>query len=296
MTPVEIGTDVAGSIRYPAHCCGVFGLRTTDGLLPIDDLGPEDLPKALERLVTVGPMARNIQDLQLVLSALKVEEDDSPPPSRLRIAWSDRAASVPADESTRRVLSAWLDRLKVNHEVCEARPDVDDELAYRIWGHLVGYEYRRALPLGALGCAFTSLYTLRYRLGDGPLTQYVREGLRLSEEGYREALSARESKQRRVDAFFAERADVWILPVSPGVAIERMSRGRDIQTANGPVSYSRYLGAFLCPTAVYGTPAVTIPIGVGEGGLPIAVQAHGARFSDVRLLRTAAAHLVLPPR
>ncbi|MEC8545110.1 MAG: amidase family protein, partial [SAR324 cluster bacterium] len=39
MTPLEMGSDLAGSIRLPSHCCGIFGLRTTDGLLPMNDVG-----------------------------------------------------------------------------------------------------------------------------------------------------------------------------------------------------------------------------------------------------------------
>jgi amidase len=51
MTPLDLGSDVAGSIRYPAHCCGVFGLRMTDQWLPIDDVGAENSPSGVRQIL-----------------------------------------------------------------------------------------------------------------------------------------------------------------------------------------------------------------------------------------------------
>lgn len=59
MADVAFGTDTAGSIRVPAACCGVYGLKTTFGLVPIQGVVPIS-PKYLD---TVGPLARNIPDL-----------------------------------------------------------------------------------------------------------------------------------------------------------------------------------------------------------------------------------------
>src|SRR5258708_40336124 len=53
---VEFGTDTAGSIRVPAACCGVVGLKTTFGLVPIDGV----YPIAPNRLDTIGPLAKDI--------------------------------------------------------------------------------------------------------------------------------------------------------------------------------------------------------------------------------------------
>src|SRR5207253_4466223 len=59
-TPLELGTDQAGSIRYPAHCCGVFGLRTTVGLVPADDILSPGKP-LFSSIISVGPMARSVE-------------------------------------------------------------------------------------------------------------------------------------------------------------------------------------------------------------------------------------------
>ncbi len=87
------------------------------------------------------------------------------------------------------------------------------------------------------------------------------------------------------------RNDAWISPVSPGEAIVRQPNGRDLVVDGAKVPYSTYLGNDLCPSAVLGTPALTLPIGVGDSGPPIAVQIHGARNQDVALLQLAERHL-----
>lgn len=71
LTPLELGSDIAGSIRYPAHCCGVFGFRTTDGWLPSSDWGPEGMPPAFERFGVCGPIARSLDDLEGDLELLR---------------------------------------------------------------------------------------------------------------------------------------------------------------------------------------------------------------------------------
>jgi amidase len=67
LSPLDIGSDLGGSIRVPCHFCGVAGLRTTDGWIPVSDMAPEGLPLGYEHLVTLGPIARDVADLSLVL-------------------------------------------------------------------------------------------------------------------------------------------------------------------------------------------------------------------------------------
>jgi amidase len=87
-----------------------------------------------------------------------------------------------------------------------------------------------------------------------------------------------------VDAFF-QRYDAWVLPSSPAPAIPLRECGKQVTTPTGPMDYSRFLGAYLIPTVVLGTPAVALPVGADRQGLPIGVQVHGPRFGDLELLR-----------
>jgi amidase len=101
---------------------------------------------------------------------------------------------------------------------------------------------------------------------------------------YTEARQRHENVLKIIDQFFQE-FDLWMLPVSPSAAILRTACGKPISTPQGKIEYSRYLGAYTIPTTMYGTPVLTCPIGKDHDGMPIGMQIHGARFSDVRLVQ-----------
>lgn len=79
--------------------------------------------------------------------------------------------------------------------------------------------------------------------------------------------------------------------MSPSAAIRRQFGGRRLKNGDQRIEYSRYLGSYLCPTAVIGTPALTLPIGFSELGLPIGVQIHARSGADYDLLAMAKVHL-----
>jgi amidase len=298
-TPLELGTDVAGSTRYPAHCCGVFGLRSTVGLVPAADIGPPPGKPLFPSVLSVGPMARSVEDLGLLLNALLPARDDREvmpaAAGRLRIAVTPAVEGAMPDEPSAGAVAGFAGRLRdAGHEVVVLdRPPFGFEDAYSLWGLVAGYEMKLQFPLplrGRLGMRAFAAWFLNYRLGDGPLATHFRRGLLASEAEYRDGLARRDELVRTVDAFLG-RHDLWVLPVSPGVAIRRQRPGRPIRGAGGAVPYSRYLGQYLCPTAVIGTPSLVVPAGLGEGGMPVGVQAHGPRFSDRWLVGTAGPHL-----
>jgi len=298
-TPLELGTDVAGSIRYPAHCCGVFGLRTTVGLVPAGDIGPPTGKPLFPNVLSVGPVARSVGDLGLLLSALLLDRDarETTPSSgsRLRVAVTPSIDGAPPDGPAAAALAGFAHRLAdAGHEVImPGRPPFDFEEGYAVWGLVAGYEMRQQFPAllrNRLAMRAFAAWFLSYRLGHGPLTTHFRRGLLASEAEYREALARRDALVQVVDAFLGQH-DLWVLPASPGVAIRRQRPGRPIRTADGPVPYSRFLGQYLCPTAVIGTPALVVPAGFGECGLPVGLQVHGPRFADRWLVDVAGPHL-----
>jgi amidase len=297
-TPLELGTDVAGSIRNPAHCCGVFGLRTTVGLVPAGDIGPPPGKPLFPSVLSVGPMARSVEDLGLLLSALLPDRDPrevTPTVGRLRVAVTPAVEGARPDAASAEAVRGFARRLAdAGHEVTTPdRLPFDFEEGYAVWGLVAGYEMKQQLPAlvrNRLVMRAFAAWFLAYRLGSGPLTTHFRRGLLASEAEYREGLARRDELIQAVDAFL-DSHDLWVLPVSPGVAIRRQRPGRPIRAAGGSVPYSRYLGQYLCPTAVVGTPALVVPAGLGEGGLPIGVQAHGPRFSDRWLVDVAGPHL-----
>ncbi|MGH3427333.1 MAG: amidase [Mycobacteriales bacterium] len=73
LTPLEFGSDLGGSIRSPAHFCGVYGLKTTEHLVPVTGFfrQPDGIPRTNRILGSLGPFARDLEDLRL---ALNIEE------------------------------------------------------------------------------------------------------------------------------------------------------------------------------------------------------------------------------
>src|SRR5262245_43164531 len=72
MTPLEIGSDLVGSIRLPAHFCGIYGLKSTEHRVPLSGFvrPPESTPRPVRIMASIGPLARSLDDLELALSII----------------------------------------------------------------------------------------------------------------------------------------------------------------------------------------------------------------------------------
>jgi amidase len=82
------GTDVAGSIRYPAYACGIHGLRPTPGRVPAFNASSPERPIGPQLMAVSGPIARTVSDLRLALAAMSAEDDRDP-------WWSPTPLDVP---------------------------------------------------------------------------------------------------------------------------------------------------------------------------------------------------------
>jgi amidase len=289
LTPLELGSDVCGSIRYPAHCCGIYGLRTTDGWLPIDDFGPEAFGALFRQLLTQGPMAAHLEDLDLLLERFashipeRGKPEGLPTGGTLKIAFSRDLLNVRPEPSSAALFDQFLRRLeKQGHVLVETKPPCDFNERYRDWGIIAGHENASALPWIVRRTPLLAIHawwTLDHRMGPGPFTRYFKNGLLASNAEYAAACARRSATLETVDRFFSEHS-LWILPVSPSAAIPRAWCGKTIRTGAGEFDYSTYLGSYLGPTTVLGTPALACPIGTDHDGMPVGAQIHGPRFSD----------------
>ncbi len=290
LSPLDIGSDLGGSIRVPCHFCGVAGLRTTDGWIPVSDMAPEGLPLGYEHLVTLGPIAKDVADLMLVLDCWA---EAFPAPERglgegpLAVSWAFGGSTV--QPRTRKLMEEWL----ATQSAVEATPDLAVDTLWADWGTISGYEFARGMPWygrNPLSRWFYAQAAIRPRLGPGTFTEVFCAGMQASPQEYANAMSRRDHAHVTMTEFFRHYR-AWVLPVCPGPALRRDQSGGTIDG----IPYTQWIGTTNAPTALLGTPALTLPLTTAHptagsrpadpSDLPIGIQIHGPRFSDRALVR-----------
>lgn len=292
-----IGSDVGGSIRVPAHACGVVGLRPTEGFLPaigharVPGLGP------LRSLAAVGPMARSVDDLSLLLSVLSSQPEPPAPPPRpdqLRLGWCAQWGEPAPSQAVRAVLERLRERLSAAGVELQARPlapGLEAGEAWRLWGLIHGHEVRTAhpLPLRAAPLGWLAAWLVyRLRFGPSAMTRQVARGWRAGEQAYQRARGAREA----LTAAFEEQLaglDALLMPAWPLTAPPHQRTGAPVTIDGRAWPYADALGAYQCPTVLLGCPALALPAGLAADGLPVGVQLLAPRGHDWRLLQVARA-------
>ncbi len=295
---LELGSDIGGSIRVPAHYSGVSGHKPSYGIVPAHGQIP-GMPGTLSQadLAVAGPMSRSVRDLELGLDVLvgpdrwneRAWRIDLPPArgetlSDLRIAaWLDDD-HCRVDSSTRRVLGELVETIEDagGRVDTEARPGFTLERADTIFRNLLF----AALSGGAKP---SELDAMAAATGDDDAAR----GRRSTAMRHREWLAHNERRlqlRERWRGFF-EHHDVILLPVQPRGAIPhdhsfpQWERTVDIDGVVRP-----YLDLFgwTGPAGAGFLPTTVVPAGIGDDGLPIGVQIVGPYLHDRTTLRAAA--------
>lgn len=297
---LELGSDIGGSIRIPAHFCGVFGLKATAGRIAAKGhvasarrfAAPVGC-KPLFELASFGPIARSIEDLELVLQI--ITEPGTPPLtplarrelSELRVAWTDDFGGTPLDGDSRRLMQSLIDALtRRGCQVKRCSNAVDYVEAWRVSG----------ICLGAVDTLFQpspkrwfrrAVSPLLRRFGPRhPLMRGLFEGLALDPVCLCRALEQRVRLIQQLEEFLGV-WDCWICPVFPAPAFTHRPAIAPIDVDGQSISQ---MEANLLPAVIFnmtGHPVVTMPIGLSSEGLPIGVQVIGRRWQEVALLDTA---------
>lgn len=286
MVAIAHGNDIGGSIRQPAYCCGVTGLRPTVGRIPTW-YGPSDGDQALsvQTMLTQGPLARCVADLRIALEAMSPFDARDPlhapaplsgtAPSRpIRVGLlRDAGAARPsaAIDAALEQAAGWL--RDAGYVVDEIADPAFGE-AYRLWYLLAMEEFRQIMPLveqigdaGMKRAAEHYYAVARDWWGERPgLTDYM--------NGYarRGTLIARLQR-------FLQDCPLILLPVSAEQAFEQDA---DIRSVD---SMRRVMAANWSMMAIpmLGFPALSVPTGVANG-LPVGVQLLGPRFREDMVL------------
>src|SRR5262252_2336951 len=290
MGPIAQGSDLGGSLRTPAAFCGVVGFRTTPGLLPSH-------PRTLiwDSLGVVGPIARTVADVALMLSAMAGPDDRAPLSYEVDTSEFTRAVKAPSIKGWR---VAWTPDLHglipVNEEVARVARD-----ALRIFRSL-GAHVETACPdfseapdiiRATRGPTMIALHAdklpaWRERM-QRDLVEDVERGLALTAEEIARGEALRSVLWHRVRAFMATR-DLLVLPT---VAVPPFPVEQPYPAQINGRPLGGYTEWFFLTYAITltGLPAISVPCGFTRDGLPVGLQLVGRRRQDAAVLRAAAA-------
>ena len=268
-TPLELGSDIGGSVRFPAHYSGVFGHKPTFGIVPRyghippmpGQVPPDVMP--MVPLFVVGPLARSADDLELALEVLtgpgkKGEGGSRPellPPRRRQLKdyrvglWlTDSNSGAEIDTEVYAVLQEAVGKLRsAGLDIDEtARPDISINQMDFIFGQIFNQ-----MIMGSL-----------------PLPDWI--------------VSKQKDIQAKWAAFF-EDYDVLLAPVSPTVAFQHDHKGTIMTrwlTVNGKQKPMLNNMTWTRMAIVSGLPATVAPVGLSDSGLPVGIQIIGGRLED----------------
>ncbi len=296
-TPIELGSDIGGSIRVPAHYAGVMGHKPSYGIVPAHGQIP-GMPGTLSQadLAVCGPMARTVDDLEIELDALVGPDRwnepawrlELPPPrtrelGELRVAaWLDDV-DCPVDVSTRRVLGDLVGTIEAagGRIDNDARPGFTLAKADTVFKSLLFAALSGGASRGAIEEMADADSTTPF--GRMALAMSARHRAWLADNERR--LQLRERWRE-----FFDRYDVVLMPVQPRGAIPhdhsepQWDRRIEIDGVDRP-----YLDLFgwTGPAGAGLLPATVVPAGIGDDGLPIGVQIVGPYLHDRTTLQMA---------
>ena len=299
-TPLELGTDAGGSIRVPAHFCGVCGIRTTETALPgRGNMASPGMLRIGRYLTCNGPMARNIDDLILALEVLWKPEQkysENPPvpfkqfdyqkPSKIRIAYSNTLAGVTLDDGYYEIYKAFIEQLdNSGFELTQTKPAYNTDQLINVWGKIAGYDFGAALK-GIPFKKWIAYLFIKLKYKDGQWAKGMAQGASSSPRTYAAALQLKDDISDVFTKFFNQ-YDIWITPVSAGPAFKHQKPGIPFLINGEKMPYTKAFIPFNFPSTIPGHPIVVIPIGQTKAGLPVGIQIHGQKWHDYKLLQIA---------
>jgi amidase len=298
MTALELGSDIAGSIRVPSNWCGICGHKPSWGIVPQrGHLPPAAGALADTDLGVMGPMARDVDDLDMALDVLAGPSGHAaagwrlelPAPRgttlrdfRLAVWLDDPAYPVEADVGT--VLESAVSRLEeAGAQLADARPPVALPDVVATYVRLLYPVILAAIPQSR----FDALAALPLE-DEGPVTNTAR----FATLRHRDWLQANEQREqlRAVMADYFREVDALLMPVAVVPAIphdhSEPFADRVISTSDSSRPYLDMFGWIALTTVTY-LPATVVPVGLTAQGLPVGLQIVGPYLEDRTTLAVA---------
>lgn len=281
LTPLGLGSDLAGSIRVPSHFCGTVGLKATHGAISTFGHWPLHAP----RYWHVGPIARSVEDVTLAFEVLAGSDSNDPysvglpadgshadlAASSLRVGWIRDGGSSPVRRDIGDAVAAAARAFGALG--CEIEEVSIPALSGQNWNELsrilMGIEGSVIVGRSVAGREDQLHPFIRNRLAvrDVPLVDYIG------------ALEVSEELRRQMADFFL-RFDLLISPVCSAVAFEH---GRSEVRIDDALVDARHILRAAVPWNITGHPALAVPFAMTGDGMPIGVQLIGRKF-DERLI------------
>ena len=295
MSLLEIGADLAGSLRLPASWCGVSSLVPTEGRFDTNGMLPKD--HLLDHFGRMGPVARSCNELAFFWKTLTGETHPTTPNQNARLLIWSSIDQAPMEQHVCDLWS-WLGKTLIENSFL-VEWDCMSALFHadirKLFGEIMGYETGAMLP-------FFMRWLLRRdtdAIARSPqFLKHVYQGYRRDHRQYAKNLKRLEALRQNMLQLL-ETCDALILPVSGIAAFPHTppikERGgvrtydKEFQTLAGPLPYLAALTYFTVPTGVLGWPIVTLPFAVDHNGVPMGFQLVGKSNEEAKLLSIACA-------
>ena len=286
MTPLGLGNDLGGSLRNPAHCCGIVAIKPSTGVVPdASSLPPEDSPLLFQLMAVQGVMARHVTDVRAGLLAvagahprdplslpvtLTPADQDAP----LRVAVLAEPPGGTTDAGVAGAIRRTADALAdAGHDVAEASPS-SYARSVELWAQLLLPDVRAVRPL------FDELMSDDARAFLDYANDYLPS---VDTATWAMLFIERHAVAREWSAFF----ESWDVLLTPTWTQPPFAHGADVASFEDALGTLELMRPVL-PANLLGLPAAVVPAGVVDG-LPVGAQLTGTRFADLVVLAAAQA-------
>lgn len=278
MSPGGLGSDLAGSIRIPAHFCGITGLKPTTGRVPGEmQFPPSSGPYSLGAVI--GPLARTVADLRQLFRVLAADESEKgfELARGLRVAWYTDDGVAPVTEETAEAVATAASTLRAAGFITEECRPPNIENSNSLWLRV----FSRASVV-----QLRNVYKGRENEGGSFVSWRLKTADDIPVPTIDEYIAGwmERDRQRAELLKWMETTPIFVCPVGATPAYKHDTlklavNGRTIGTFRA-FSYSQAFN-------VFDLPVVTIPVGKSKEGLPIGVQIVGRPFAEETVLLVA---------